>query len=141
MALTVPDGAIEGRHLAAGFGASNKPLLNFVPAYQRALRLEDQSDLDWTTVDLAEYTSSTTTHVLLWVALHDTDGIGTMIFEGNGEEFFRLRNFSTSTWTHDHIMIAVDSTQAIHYHLDAAGTNSASFQIYVIGYWEPVKTS
>jgi hypothetical protein len=100
--------------------------------------LGNQSDIDWTALDLTNYTSSAATHVFLWVAIHDTDGIATVVFEGNGEEFFRLRNFSTSTWTHDHIMMPMDSTQAIHYQLDAAGTDSADFAIYVIGYWEPI---
>jgi hypothetical protein len=137
MALTVPDGAIKGQHLAAGLGASNKPLLNFVPTdSQRVIRLENQSDIDTTELDLSSYVSSTATRVMIWAFITDSDGIATLRFP----DFFNLRNFSTSTWTHDHIVVPLDSNQTIQYKLDAKGSNSTSFEIRVIGYWEPVNT-
>jgi hypothetical protein len=136
MALTVPDGTIEGRHLAAGFGASDKPLLNFVPTDQKlVIRLDDQSDIDLTDLDLSDYTSTTATRVLIWAAIRDVEGIATLRFP----DCFNLRNFSTTHWTHDHIVMPLDSNQMIQYKLDAKGTNSASFEIRVIGYWEPVR--
>jgi hypothetical protein len=142
MALTVPDGAIEAHHLATGgFGASNKPLMNFVPTNpQSVLRLENQSDIDFTLLDLTDYTSETATNVMLWVCLRDVEGTATMIFRVSGMQYFLLRNFSTEKWSHDHFVIAMDSQQRLEYKLDAVGENTASFEIYVIGYWEPVTT-
>lgn len=141
-ALTVSDEAINGNHLAnSGFGISNQPLLSFVPtSAQQVLRLDNQSDIALTDLDLTDYTSSTATNVLIWAQIYDKAGTATAAFYSDGVSQFYFRNFSTTAWMHNQIILPLNSDQLIQYQLNASGSDTASLDIRVIGYWEPAHT-
>jgi hypothetical protein len=144
-ALTVPDGSISGDKLAAtGFGASDEPLLNFVPVSPRIPVLEvlDSGTTDWTTLDLSQWLPPGAQAVLLYGYARDANSATNQTeirFDNYGvrEGVFVIHPQAPNNRAHsEQGIVTLDSDRRLEYKILASGADTFRTEMLIVGYFE-----
>ena len=148
MALTLPDGVVDGAMLAeTGFGSSNVALSNFViRGPVTGADLTDISEVQGATWDLRPIVGNSAEMVLLYVRVKDNVASSYfMAYPFDQEPNARynaphVRGFTTASST-GFLWVKCDSQQQIKYNIVAADDGPLSeLSVTVIGWVEPAAT-
>ena len=148
MALTLPDGVVDGAMLAeTGFGSSNVALSNFViRGPVTGADLTDISEVQGATWDLRPIVGNSAEMVLLYVRVKDNVASSYfMAYPFDQEPNVRynaphVRGFTTASST-GFLWVKCDSQQQIKYNIVAADDGPLSeLSVTVIGWVEPAAT-
>ena len=139
----IADGAIDGTKLGTSFGQSGVGLDNIILKDAREITEVDfasSGDVDWTMLDLTQYTSPTAVGAILELDLKDTNGAEARMEvrkPGASDKMGLVVTQAPSVWSIAFVFCAMDEDQRIEYSIDASGTDTAMGKISVIGYIEP----
>jgi len=136
----IKDNAVDKTKIAHTFGASNKAPLNYVPLSSDDVVMNNNSEVDWTDLDLTSSTSSTATVVHLYLQIKDNTKFSWLGVRTNGGGHTRyLQVGETDVYHRQEFIIPMDSNQIIEYAIDDAGGSAVtSASIIVCGYFEPM---
>ncbi|MBN1874897.1 MAG: hypothetical protein JXA33_11760, partial [Anaerolineae bacterium] len=143
MALTVPDGAINGEQIGTSFGSSSKELLNYVVrniSTTPDLELNNNYDIftDW---DVSSIVGDSAVAVIVYVRINDdTEGSYVQLRKpgtsGNKTAMAGIL-YSGGYKGYYEFVIPCDGNQTIQYKVLDRGTNPIEVQLWVAGWYEP----
>lgn len=130
--------------VAAQPGQTAQTPLNYVqvtPAVE-LVNITNSSSIDWTAVDLTGKVSSSAVEVNVQLRLRDTGQPSaelrvTKYGLRGAQNYITLLTYLANEWNAEMGTVPIDDQQRIEYWLAATGADTASFTIFLRGYYEP----
>ena len=129
-----------------GIKVIDKRLVNYVPLTEvQVLDLSGQGNVNWTDLDLTAHTSAHAIAVMLTLWFTDSGSATADVYGqtrgkgGTNAQVIDRGCYINSLWNLLSGICAVDADQILQYEIKASGGNTASFRIWLFGYFEKIE--